>query len=223
MKKSIILIVCSLSFYSCGLLIQDCRDSEKTFKKSFSYNNQIPLTVKEFKSLIYNDTTHYKMVFLYSPCCYGGSDYLPNLIKKFEQYYDSTKIKLYFVASGTGDVKYNVKFLSRYGFGPKLLFFLRDTANAFTFDLHGYRIDLQRALNYVFPDTVNPLTFAGTPETLIISKKNKLKRFIYKHIDKNGVETTGTSAYYLEALKTIDFDKIDFDVIENQSIAVEAE
>jgi hypothetical protein len=213
MKSIIIssLFVCLL-FCSCGM-IQDCRENEKTFKKSFLYEKQIPLTVEEFKTLICSDTTHYKMVFFYSPCCYSGNDLL-QVIRKFDHERDSNKVKLYFVASGTGDTKYNEKFLSDHGFSPEKMYFLRDTTNKFVRSWGKYNIDFSVAWNYVFSTQTDSLTCLGTPETLIISKSNQLKRWRVKSTDKRGIVHYKIAAYFLEELKSFDFDKINFDLVE---------
>jgi hypothetical protein len=197
-------------------MIQDCRENEKSFRNSFYYTNQIPLTIPELKTLICSDTTRYKMVYLYSDCCYGGNIVL-NAMKNFTEQYDSTKINLYFVASGAAAAKYNETFFEKVLkiTHPDRVYFIRDSTGVFGYNGNKFgKLDFSKVTNYLF---INSKSHDATPQTYIVSKDNRIKmeRAVFKY--KNNKTEIDTIAYSLDYLQDYDFDKIDFSLIEEKT------
>lgn len=185
-------------------LIMICNETPKTVKlakkKGYTF-----LTAKKLKKILLEDTTHYKFVIFYSPCCGGKceqqlSQVYPQVLEKV----GSKKVKWYYVLDNTGGVAYDDDYRERYGIEKFEKYCLHDskfpTAN-------GY---LTNITNYVFDNDIKITEDLGTPTNFIVNKEGKILKCL--NVYKDGVELICPSDLSLildKDLEDIDFNKID--------------
>ncbi|NLJ82694.1 MAG: hypothetical protein GX330_06170 [Bacteroidales bacterium] len=188
-------------FHSC--LIQVCKESKYREKRATKYINQTSIKVEDIKRLLVEDTLHYKVVIIYSPCCGSCRSHMQTTYKRFVFNTDST-VKYYFITDSYDGIKYNESFLKSCGIKPDKMYYLKDTFN----------INKENNIvNYIFPSDDKITGEFGVPISLVISKNNKLKK-AYISIDYgNGVHQY-FKAMPLFYLKNYNFDEINFDKIE---------
>lgn len=195
--------------YSCNS-VQICIETKRKIRISDVYVNQIPLTVKELKELITQDTTHYKVVVFYSPCCGPCIEYMKTDYKKAYHSCDTT-VKFFFVLNDCGGLKYNEDFLSSSGVNPEKMYYIRDTSKSFYYKTSENR--MINIVNYIFDPQPQINRNLGVPTTCIVSKDNRLRLIQTVKINENDT-TVLYSPYNLSLLNDYDFSKIDFDKIE---------
>ena len=110
---------------SCGL-VQVCKCDKKDFENSLAYTEYTPLDYAQFKELILSDTTHYKVVNFYSPCCPGSHEKMKNEYKQLLEAVDSATTKVYFVMYDCGGLDFGKNTLNAYGFYPEQYYYLRE-------------------------------------------------------------------------------------------------
>ncbi len=203
-KTSILLfsIILSLVFQSCNL-IWICNNTTYRKKTAHKYENQIPIKVEELKTMLYKDTTHYKVVIIYSPCCGACGSHMRTTYRNMLLHSDTT-IKFYFIVDDCGGIKYNEIFLQVCGIYPNKMYYFNDT----------FQINKgNNIVNYLFPSDDKVTGELGVPMSLIISKNNKLKKAMIS-IDYGEEKRQYLKAMPLYYLPSYDFDKIDFDIID---------
>lgn len=208
MKKFwITIFLFSFVFQSCNIkLITICAETKHRLKTLYKYPEQIPLTVLELKQFLTEDTTHYKIVVIYSPCCGPCSRHFLTTYKNAIQLCDSS-VKFYFIQSDYGGVKHNREFLHDVGMDSLKTCYIKDTNSCFK--------EEKKILEYIFPSQDKTTKIFGTPLNFVVSKKNKIK---YATIDfeEYSVVTTYLTVMPLYYFPNFNFDEIDFDEIENQ-------
>lgn len=222
MKKILLLVILCVLLSSCvKKLIWVCVENERNFKNSLLYTNQTPLTIPEFKDLVLSDTSRYKFVFFFSPCCGGVTPATKTIFRPYYEQCDTTKVNVIFLSSGYGDVKYNEEFFQYMGFMPKI-YYLRDSTGTFydykNGELSFEKEDYNNMLNYIFPTDSFHISLIGTPMTFIISKDNKLKRAVYTYKYRKKKDLQAVEPMYLGDMDSYDLDKIDFLVIDECTI-----
>lgn len=210
--KSIIIILTILCF-SCNT-IKICIETDRKIKTSDKYVNQVALTVDELKELILGDTTHYKVVIFYTPCCGPCIEYMKTDYKEAFQSCDST-VKFFFILDDCGGLKYNEEFLQTSGITPDKMYYIKDTSKDFYYKTAENR--KANILNYIFPLQSEINGRVGVPTTCIVSKDNRLKLRQSQQIIGNDTIIT-VNTFNLSNLKDYNFDRIDFDKIETKII-----
>lgn len=198
---NLFILLLFLLFHSC--LIQFCKETKHSKKRAIKYTNQIPINVEGLKNLLIEDTLHYKVVIIYSPCCGASRSHMHTTYKRMFLNTDST-VKFYFIVDNYVGIEYNESFLKESGIKPNKMYYLNDT-----FNLNKEN----NIVNYIFPSDNKVTGEFGVPISLIISKNNKLKK-AYISIDYGDGVRQYLKAMPLFYLKNYDFNKIDFDKIE---------
>lgn len=156
-----------LLFDSC--LIQICKETKNGKKITLKDTNQIPINVENLKNLLIEDTLHYKVVIIYSPCCGASRSHMHTTYKRMFLNTDST-VRFYFIVDNYVGIEYNESFLKESGIKPNIMYYLNDT-----FNLNKEN----NIVNYIFPSDNKVTGEFGVPISLIISKNNKLKKSLY--------------------------------------------
>ncbi|MCK9320711.1 MAG: hypothetical protein M0P32_01775 [Bacteroidales bacterium] len=202
-SKLFSLIVISLFIFSS---CQICIETPRTIRKAASYQNHIPLTAKELKSMLTEDTTHYKFVVLYNPCCSPCIQYFRLTYPSIMDHYDTSQVVWYFILEETGGIKYNEKFLKDLNIHTKM-YYLKDNTPEFCSKNEN---NWNNLANYIFTDSNNKIDdIFGIPINFIVNKEGKVKKVIYNY--PNGVKRTSTIELYdimNKSVMDIDFNNI---------------
>lgn len=209
--KLFIIMAFLLSLQSCNL-IWICKETNLSIRKSYKYKNQIGLTVKELKSLLVSDTSNYKILIFFSPCCGPCQKHFQTTYRKFYDIKDAN-VKFYFINDCCDGVRYNEKFLHSMGYYEQI-YFIRDTSNLFNVN---NILRYNNMLNYVF-DLQAEKTIDGVfgiPISCIVNPRNEIK--LIKCNYDNDIKLRNIPLPLYE-LTDINIKKIDFDKIEEHKI-----
>ncbi|MEA5099072.1 hypothetical protein SDC9_37567 [bioreactor metagenome] len=201
MNKSRLFSIIGISlflFNSC----QICIETPRTIRKSASYQNNIPLTAKELKSILTEDTTHYKFVVIYSPCCGPCYQHFRLTYPKVMSQYDTSQVVWYFILDDTGGIKYNEKFLKNLNIRTKMYYFREETPEFSNKNENKWN----NLANYLFPDSINKIDdIYGIPFNFIVNKEGKVKKVVFNY--SNGIKRISTlSLYYIMNKSVMDID-----------------
>jgi hypothetical protein len=169
----IITIISVFLFQSCGA-IWICKETKYNFKNSDKYNNLTNITIDELKQLIVSDTSHYKVLILYSPCCGPCTAHMEKTYK--EVYNNNSSVKFYFVNESCGGLNHVEEFINYYGY-KETLYYIKDSSKNYKWNnIERYN----NIINYLFEEnTSKKITGTyGIPISCVISKDNKLKKML---------------------------------------------
>ena len=176
------------------------------------YSEQTPLSVFEMKQLFGEDTIHYKVLVIYSPCCRAGYKHFLTTYRNALLFCDSN-VKFYFIQYYYGGVKHNRSFLHDLGMESLRTYYLKDTNSKFK-EINNTN-DLDKIIKYVFPSHDSHSKIFEIHLNFVVNKKNKIK---YAYIDflEESTMTTYLTVMPLYYFKNFNFDEIDFDTIDNK-------
>lgn len=177
-----------------------CYESPSRIKLAATYTSQIPLTIKDLKRKIDYDTSEYKLIVLYSPCCGACRKRFGDTYSRLWHELDTSLVSWYFVQIDCGGVKWNEKFLNSFGINTTM-YYIRD-------DSPEYQSSDGNITNCLFGRHITNYP-TGTPTTYILDRLGTLKMACYTLPD-------GTSSvepmelYHLSVpLEKMDFQTID--------------
>ncbi len=210
MRKQILftIITTTIMLFSGCNLVQICLETKSSIRKSYKYENQIGLTVNDLKTIMINDTTNYKILIFYSPCCAPCVRHLQTTYKKFYEKKDKD-VKFYFVNESCGGLKYNEQFMQELGYSEQL-YFIRDTSMFFK---TGNLLRYNNMLNYIFDlkgDERIDGVF-GIPISCVVNKQNRLKIVKCKFEKDSTLRNEPFPLYELTTtdIKSLNYYKID--------------
>jgi hypothetical protein len=180
-----------------------CVETEKTIKlaKKKGYK---ALTVKDIKKMLLNDTTHYKIVIFYSPCCGASEEHMARTYPKILKRVGKEKVKWYYVLDNTGGIVYNEDLRKNYGIDNFEKYYLHDSK--FPLDNAGFA----NIANYIFDkDDIKINDELGLPTNFIVSKDGKLLKSLFVYNDVKAIHTTDLYSILDKDLEDLDFNKID--------------
>ena len=214
------LIVLSLSILmnSC-FEIWACRCNKKDFAKSLYNTDCTPLTANELQSMILEDTTYYKALLFYSPCC-GGSLARSKYYKQVYELADTNTTKVYFIIENCSGIKYAKQFLNSYQIYPDHYYYIRDTEPPFnyTFSRDTTVIPKIEFMRSTFENASQVDEGSGMTVSMFVNPRNELKllRII---APENNLECL--SSLRAEYLENFDITKLDYSVIDTMYVSSE--
>lgn len=174
------------------------------------------LNADQLKEMIVSDTTHYKVVMIYSTGCGACSQHLQRTYAPaYAQHRED--VKFYFVSESTGGIKYCREELERYGLYDGMVLCFLDDAPDFNQQNQGkdYNLEsLNNITNHIFSNGPKVTGNIGLPCEFIVSKDNRVLKQLT-------TTPTSGSAIRTAQLWQIDFDhiqEIDFDSIYRQDL-----
>lgn len=184
------------------------------------------LDADQLKRLITSDTTHYKIVMIYSTGCGACMQHLQRVYAPaYAQQRDD--VRFYFICESTGGIKFCREELERLGmYDGKVLCFLDDSPQ-FDNQNQGKNANLQilnNLTNYIFTNGPVVTGNFGLPCEFIVSKDNRvLKRLTTTPNSGSAIETTQLWQIDFDSIQSVDFDSIyhldlDFDRYEGLTI-----
>ncbi len=199
-KSSLFLIIGISLFIFNGCQI--CIETNRTIRKATSYKNQTPLSAKELKSILTEDTTHYKFVVFYSPCCNPCYKHFRLTYPNIMNQYDTSQVVWYFILEDTGGMKYNEKFLKNLNVHAKMYYFRDDTPEFSAKNENQWN----NLANYIFTDSNNKIDdLYGVPVNFIINKEGKVKKSVFNY--QNDIKRISTlDLYYIMNKSVMDLD-----------------
>jgi hypothetical protein len=199
-------------------MVQICsEENNKSLKKALEYPDNIPISVNDLKDFLFNDTIHYKVVVFYSPCCAPCNKEMKTIYRKAIESCDSS-VRFYLILEDCGGVKYNASFLTQSGILNQKMYYLRDSSVLFK---KANDDRFTNIVNYIFSPDHEIIETNGVPKNFIVSKDNRLK--ISRYVYNSQIKDTflNTTAMRLSLLDGFDFNKIDFDIVDNVLIQTE--
>lgn len=209
-----LLVVCALFmtaslFSSCShyKLITLCIETRHNYKHALDkYPEQTPLTVAQLKAMLLDDTTHYKVVTFYSPCCGPCLEHLSRTYPEYMKSVDTTDVRFYYIADDCGSLKHNISTMQGINYYLPVYYYLRDSTESFS-SSNGQR--WTNIANYLFAGQKEMSGMTGIPVDFIISKDGKVKQC---YVDEYGVRTLETTHLWtigMTPLRDLDYDAID--------------
>lgn len=224
MKAKIVLFlslmaVLSLTFVSCksakqrkyeelvkkypGFMI--CYETKETIKLANKKGYQA-LTAENFKKLLLDDTTHYKFVIIYSPCCGATVEHMVRTYPKVLKRVGKENVKWYYILDDSGGIMYDEDLRKKYGIDNFEKYYLHDSK----FSEEGNITSLTDIANYIFDkDEVKITDILGTPTNFIVSKDGKLLKCLFAYDDIEAIHPTELYSIFDKDLEELDFNKID--------------
>lgn len=182
------------------------------------------LTAKKLKDMIVSDTSHYKIVVFWSPCCgpclrHLKETYAPAYIKNRDD------VKFYFITENSGGIKYSRTTLNSFGINnDKVLCFIDDDPRFYYQDKNPNIQFFNNLANYIFTNGPKVSGLFGTPTEFIVSKDNRvLKSLVTTPTSGSAIVTTQLYEIDFDKIQEINFDSIyhldlDFDLFEFDSV-----
>ena len=209
---TIIIIFCT----ACSNLIRVCVENPKRIEEAKNYTDQIPITIEELKTMIQSDTSHYKIVVIYSICCNPCMDAFKHTYSHLWKNSDTSQIRWYLLQEDCGGVKWNAKTMQQFGIYDKM-YYIRDDNEQFA---HDNEYKMNNLANLITSNNPNFDDIFGEPTSLVIDKKNnvKIRKIKYKgnkfrtaSIDLRSYLYSDTipKIQTLQILKNINFSTID--------------
>ncbi len=160
-----------------------CFPSPRKFENAIKKHPELtPLTVAELKDLLQSNTSHYKVVNIYSPCC---SPYIQHLQTTFRQYtrtVDTTDVRFYYISEDCSGLKYVKEDMNLWGYYLPEYYYLRDSSAAFAEEGNSNR--LNNIAHYLFSDQPETDNLLDLPVNFIVDKQGRVKQ--YYEIDTAG-------------------------------------
>lgn len=194
-------------FQSKHSLVRFCRPNQRMIKKSVEYTDHTPLTAENLRTMIMNDTAHYKIVVIYSYCCGPCQEQMRDIYAPMYKTIDTSECKMYFVLDDCGSLPWNADYLAQYGITER--YYLRDDDPMFK---EGNEHRLTNIANYVTQPQTAFTRCYYVPLTLIINKEGKVKQLAEIYNDMSF-----STAYYLFKMVNIDslnVQELDYDKID---------
>lgn len=210
----IIVVLTTNCFHSRYSLIKDCRPNERVIKNSSKYTDHTPLTASDLRNMLKNDTSHYKIVIIYSYCCGPCREYMRDIYIPIYKTLDTSEYKMYFVLDNCGSLPWNADYMREYGIED--LYYFRDDDSMF---YEKTRYNLENIINYVTQPKIAFNSCSGLPKTLLIDKDGNIKQLV--EVYNNTVVITPYDLWnmvnidYL-TINDLNYDKIDTNVYDSE-------
>jgi hypothetical protein len=215
-KKILLIVLLALVLFIAVLVILAVTQSkyspiainyptERMIKRSTEYVDYItPLTADNFRKMLENDTTHYKIVIVTSTACKPCALDMKNIYLPMYKSLDTSEYKMYFILQDCGGIVWHYDYFINLGIEDG--YFFRDDDSLFNENKY-FDNRVTNIINYATQPKVAFTRGDQTPLTLIINKEGKVKQELVVHKDISFI-----SPYRLEEImdvKMLDFDKID--------------
>ena len=194
--------------------------SERMIKRSAEYTDVIkPLTADRFRKMLESDTSHYKIVVITSPYCYGCKLDMRDLYLPMYRNLDTSECKMYFIMDDCGSIVWEHDYFVNHGIAEG--YFFRDDdpmfrENKFSWSFKIVEGNFSRLFNIINYATQPRRAFndsEGVPYTLIINKEGKVKQMLKVYSDSVSIVTPyGLRVLEQEdnmSIQDLDFDKLD--------------
>ncbi len=186
-----------------------CFNSPRKFENAITKHPELtPLTAAELKDMLQSDTSHYKVVNIYSPCCGPCIQHLRTTFRQYTKTVDTTDVRFYYIAEDCSGLKYVKTDMNSWGYYLPKYYYLRDTSAAFVEGCNDNR--LNNIAHYLFPDQPKTDGLLGIPVNFIVDKQGRVKQ--YYEIDTAGRQelvTTPLWAIGNTRICELDFNTID--------------
>ena len=184
--------------------------TERMIKRSTEYVDYItPLTADNFRKMLENDTTHYKIVIVTSTACKPCALDMKNIYLPMYKSLDTSEYKMYFILKDCGGIVWNYDYFINLGIEDG--YFFRDDDSLFNENKY-FDNRVTNIINYA-TQPKRAFTWAqGVPLTLLINKEGKIKQVVEVYKDA-AVLTPYDLRRVVQIdsmeVKDLDFDKID--------------
>jgi len=201
-------------FQTRNSIVRMCYPSDKLLREApTKYADHTPLTADALRHMLLDDTTHYKLLVVYSYCCSGCREAFADTYLPLMRNLDTARCRMYFVLNDCGSLPWNDDYLNHYAITTR--YYFRDADSLFLWYRHGKATNAQNwtnISNYVFQPRRAFEYCDYAPLTLVVHPDGRVKQE-YWQFDDGGFLT----AYDLRNLAhrdsltvfDLDFDRID--------------
>ena len=151
-----------------------CYPTKKRIKQSAEYTEIRPLTADKFRKMIENDTSHYKIVIVTSPCCGPCLVEMRDVYLPMYNSLDTSKYKMYFIFDDCGGLPKYLDYFSSRGINES--YFFRDDDPMFCDDYENQGYRMANIINYALQPKVAFGNLCYTPINILINKEGKVKQ-----------------------------------------------
>ena len=103
-------------FQSRNSLVRVCNPSDKLLREApTKYADHTPVTAAELRHFLLDDTSHYKILVVYSYCCSGCGEAMRDTYIPLMHSLDTSRCRMLFVLDDCGSLPWNADYLNRYG------------------------------------------------------------------------------------------------------------
>ena len=197
-------------FHSCGL-VEICYPNRWNERYAKSHGDIECLSALQLKEMLVSDTSHYKIVMIYSPCCGPCLEHLRRIYAPAFAMHRSD-VTFYLINENTGGIKYCRDELQRLGlYDGKVLCFLDDNPD-FDNQNQGKNLNpqiLNNLANFLFSNGPAVSGNFGTPCEFIVSKDNRvLKRKVTTPSSATAIQTAQLWQIDFDHIQDINFDSV---------------
>ena len=223
MKKTFILVAIATlmssmlagCFQTRNSIVRMCYPSDKLLREAQTkYADHTPLTADALRHMLMDDTTHYKMLIVYSYCCSGCSEAMRSTYVPLMQTMDTSRCHMYFVLNDCGSLPWNADYLNQYGITTR--YYMRDADSLFLwYNSHGKATNAQNWTNIANYITQPHRAFEYceyAPLTLIVSPDGRVKQEFQQYNDLGYLTAYDLrDMVYRDSIMVydLDFDRID--------------
>lgn len=197
-------------FQSRNSFVRVCHPTKKLIREAATkYADHTPLTADGLRHMLMDDTTHYKIVVVYSYCCGSCREGMNTIFAPMMRSLDTSRCRMYFVLDDCGSLPWNADYLDAYGITTR--YYMRDTDSLFLWWRNGKRTEMQdwtNIANYVFQPRRAFTDCGGVPCTFIVSPDGRVKQ-VFEQFNDYGRVTALDLRNVKQSIYDLDFDKVD--------------
>ncbi|MBQ7062619.1 MAG: hypothetical protein IJM88_04960 [Bacteroidales bacterium] len=184
MKKTLTALTLLFSFALTGCfqskhsLVKVCAPSDRLLRQApTKYANHTPLNTADLRHMLLDDTTHYKILIVYSYCCSGCREAMSDTYLPLMHSLDTARCRMYFVLNDCGSLPWNDDYLNYYGIATR--YYMRDSDTLFRYkrgDKYTNSQNWTNIANYIFQPRSAFEDCDYAPLTLIVSPDGHIKQ-----------------------------------------------
>lgn len=176
-------------------------ETSRSQKYAAKYSEFKALNADDLRALLREDTSCYKFVVFYSPCCVPCKLHMELTYPDIMKAYDDKTVKWYFVLEDTGGIKHTLSLLKQYNLDV-VPYYFSDTREEFGSKNENKWNNL---INYIFPEGERVDDAFGIPLNFIVDKRGRVLKTYRLYSTETRVHTRD-----LYNIKGIDVRGIDF-------------
>lgn len=189
----------------CTSCIRMCIETSRSQKYATKHQEFKALNADDLKTLLIDDTSCYKFVVFYSPCCGPCHDHMRLTYPDIMKSYDSTTVKWYFVLENTGGIKHALDILEQYNLDV-VPYYMADKREAFC---NTNENKWNNLINYIFPEGEKVDDAFGIPLNLIVDKHGRLVKSYNRYSGEMRVYPRELYDIKDKDVREIDFSQMD--------------
>ncbi len=195
-------------------LVRVCYPSEKLLREAETkYTDHTPLNADDLRHILVDDTTHYKIVVIYSYCCGPCHEAMPTVYVPLMKSLDTARCRMYFILDDCGSLPWNADYLAQYGITTR--YYMRDADTLFRWRMADGKLtnmhNWTNIANYALQPRRAFTDCNGVPLTLVVSPDGCVKQVLEQYNNCSWMTAYDLRVMVRDSLTVydLDFDRID--------------